>query len=78
MSVVIESNSNVRFVPPRWSRSQKFHLVSRMDGRRPDILSRFISYLLAALTAEVYIGVQSLRTSSVDFVLVGESDFEFC
>ena len=48
-----------------------------MDGRRPDILSRFISYLLAALSAEVYIGVQSLHTSSVDFVLVGESDFEF-
>ena len=48
-----------------------------MDGRRPDILSRFISYLLAALSAEVYIGVQSLHTSSVGSVQVGESDFEF-
>ena len=42
-----------------------------------DALSRFISYLVAALSAEVYIGVQSLHTSSGDFVLVGESGFEF-
>ena len=42
-----------------------------------DALSRFISYLVAALSAEVYIGVQSLHTSSVDSVQVGESDFEF-
>ena len=48
-----------------------------MDGRRPGVLSRFISYLVAALAAEVYIGVQSLHTSSGDFVLVGESGFKF-
>ena len=42
-----------------------------------DALSRFISYLVAALSAEVYIGVQSLHTSSVGSVQVGESDFEF-
>ena len=48
-----------------------------MDGRRPGVLSRFISYLRAALSADVYIGVQSLHTSSGDFVLVGESGFEF-
>ena len=42
-----------------------------------DVLSRFISYLVAALSAEVYIGVQSLHTSSVGSVQVGESDFEF-
>ena len=41
-----------------------------------DALSRFISYLVAALSAEVYIGVQSLHTSSVGSVQVGESDFE--
>ena len=40
-------------------------------------ISRFISRLLAALSAEVYIGVQSLHTSSVDSVQVGESDFGF-
>ena len=42
-----------------------------------DALSRFISYLVAALSAEVYIGVQSLHTSSVGSVQAGESDFEF-
>ena len=42
-----------------------------------DALSRFISYLVAALSAEVYIGVQSLHTSSVGSVQVGESDFEY-
>ena len=42
-----------------------------------DALSRFISYLVAALSAEVYIGVQSLHTSSADSVQVGESDFGF-
>ena len=42
-----------------------------------DALSRFISYLVAALSTEVYIGVQSLHTSSVGSVQVGESDFEF-
>ena len=42
-----------------------------------DALSRFISYLVAALSAEVYIGVQSLHTSSVGSVQVGESDFGF-
>ena len=41
------------------------------------VQSRFIVNLFAALSAEVYIGVQSLHTSSVGSVQVGESDFEF-
>ena len=41
------------------------------------VQSRCIGCLLAALSAEVYIGAQSLHTSSGDFLLVGESGFEF-
>ena len=38
------------------------------------VRSRYFSYRFAAQSAEVYIGAQSLHTSSDDFVLVGELD----
>ena len=41
------------------------------------VRSRYFSSRFAAQSAEVYIGAQSLHTSSDDFVLVGESDFGF-
>ena len=74
MSVLVESNSSsvlclpvldISIWSPSWTVEDQ------------DVLSRFISYLVAALSAEVYIGVQSLHTSSVDSVQVGESDFGF-
>ena len=39
------------------------------------VRSRYFSSRFAAQSAEVYIGAQSLHTSSDDFVLVGEFDF---
>ena len=39
------------------------------------VRTRYFSYQFAAQSAEVYIGAQSLHTSSDDFVLVGEFDF---
>ena len=41
------------------------------------VRSRYVSYLLAGQSAEVYIGAQSLHTNSDDFVIVGESDLGF-
>ena len=41
------------------------------------VRSRYVSHLLAAQSAEVYIGAQSLHTNSDDFVIVGESDLGF-
>ena len=38
------------------------------------VRSRYFSSRFAAQSAEVYIGAQSLHTSSDDFVLVGELD----
>ena len=77
MSLVRESNSTSRLCVPSGGALGKLSWFSVWMVENQSVQSRFIVNLFAALSAEVYIGVQSLHTSSGDFVLVGESGFKF-